>query len=267
MASILFMENIYIKAAKSISKIFVLAILIYLTLLIFYAKDNIQLGVDFFILIFITIPTIFIVFLNGKASAKFPILGKIWKIYRFFYALFIILYIAMNVMGEIRANDKEKTQKTIDFINSKKITLDDVMGKNLPPKPDQKLNDSTIGGIDANNNYIRDDVELAIFEKYPNDPKIRSAMLQYAQALQLELTQVYSEKTFVPVLQKDNVAFFCLGRSDIDKSLAAAEKKQEYVKLLVFNTDAREDKNEEVYEKFMTSYMSLSDKKCDIEIQ
>ena len=45
------------------------------------------------------------------------------------------------------------------------------MGKNLPAQPDQKLNDSTIAGIDENKNGIRDDVELAIFKKYPDNAK------------------------------------------------------------------------------------------------
>jgi hypothetical protein len=36
----------------------------------------------------------------------------------------------------------------------------------LPPKPDAKINDSTLLGIDSNNNNVRDDVERWIYETY-----------------------------------------------------------------------------------------------------
>jgi hypothetical protein len=44
---------------------------------------------------------------------------------------------------------------------------------NLPPEPDKKTNDSTLIGVDVNNNLIRDDVERKIVEKfYPNQKVI-----------------------------------------------------------------------------------------------
>ena len=36
----------------------------------------------------------------------------------------------------------------------------------LPPEPDKTLNDSTLLGIDVNNNGVRDDVERWIYEEY-----------------------------------------------------------------------------------------------------
>ena len=56
--------------------------------------------------------------------------------------------------------EKQKTEEAVLRIHAQKITLDDVMGTKLPPEPSQELNDSTIEGIDANQNGIRDDVEL-----------------------------------------------------------------------------------------------------------
>ena len=53
------------------------------------------------------------------------------------------------------------------------------MGTNLPPQPYEPENDATVAGLDKNNNGIRDDVELAIFAKYPKSAKIRAAELQY----------------------------------------------------------------------------------------
>lgn len=58
----------------------------------------------------------------------------------------------------------------------------------LPPEPDPKINNSTLLGIDVNNNGIRDDVErLIIIEeaKNPKFPKTHTAIsLQYAWAWQ-----------------------------------------------------------------------------------
>ncbi|WP_345992162.1 hypothetical protein [Sulfurimonas sp. HSL-1716] len=63
-----------------------------------------------------------------------------------------------------------------------------VNGYALPPEPDKKLNDSTLLGIDFNNNGIRDDVErLVIIEESKNSeyPKTQIAIsMQYAWAWQ-----------------------------------------------------------------------------------
>ena len=165
----------------------------------------------------------------------------------------------------------------LDFINSKKITLNDVMGKNLPPIPDQKLNNSTVAGIDANKNYIRDDVELAIFKQYPNSAEIRAAELQYAQSLQLELTQVYSSKTLVAVMKKESHAIDCIGQNGPDISLkdsrekiiaalAVTDNMQKEVEGLALNTDLRKKENSNILEKYMTGYASLPGNECDIEL-
>jgi hypothetical protein len=183
----------------------------------------------------------------------------------------------MISLGLYRLYQKNQTEKAIEFINSKKITLDDVMGKNLPSEPDKKVNDSTIAGIDANKNYIRDDVELAIFKKYPNSAKIRAAELQYAQALQLELTQVSNSKTLVPVMQKEDYGSLCIGKTAPDVSLkdsrekiiaalAVGENRTKEVETLVLNTDSRIQRQSDIYKKYMTGYASLPGNECDIEL-
>jgi len=60
-------------------------------------------------------------------------------------------------------------QASIDGVNSNTITLNItwvVNGHVLPPEPDKALNDSTLLGIDSNNNGVRDDVERWIYEEY-----------------------------------------------------------------------------------------------------
>jgi hypothetical protein len=168
-------------------------------------------------------------------------------------------------------NNTNKTKESLDKINNTKLTLADVMGTNLPPAPNKDLNDFTVSGFDVNNNGIRDDVELAIFEKYPNSAKIRSGMLQYAQALQLELTEVIDTETMILALQKENSAYQCLGNIIGDTSinedadlLTSLDEKDKELNNYVLNTKIREEKYKSVYEEYMTSYSS-SKASCDID--
>ena len=50
--------------------------------------------------------------------------------------------------------------------NSKDINQTVINGHTLPPEPDKALNDSTLLGIDSNNNGVRDDVERWIYITY-----------------------------------------------------------------------------------------------------
>lgn len=66
-----------------------------------------------------------------------------------------------------------------------------INGHTLPPEPDPIINNSTLLGIDANDNGVRDDVErLIIIEEAQNTeyPKIQTAIaLQYAWSWQKEI--------------------------------------------------------------------------------
>jgi len=258
--------NIFLKSLISLGKILFLFVLAYLFIGLFFAQNTIQLIIGFFVVIFITLPTIFLFFFKDKFMEKHPKFVICWKIYRVFYVIFIVLYAGFWIFGTWHLNEVAKTQRTIDFINSKKITLDDVMGKNLPPQPDQKLNDSTISGIDANKNYIRDDVELAIFKEYPNSAKIRAAELQYAQALQLELTQVDSSETLISTIRKEDSAYNCLGDSETNLSLSALNGKEKKLDNIILNTDLRKNKKLDDFKKYMTSYSLPKIENCDLEI-
>ncbi len=174
--------------------------------------------------------------------------------------LVIMLAIAM-LLGWYLVNEESQKAAALEKIQNTHITLDDVMGKNLPPKPDQQENDKTIAGIDANNNTIRDDVELAVFEKYPNSARIRAGMLQYAQILQLQLTLVTERDTFIQTVRKEGLAYNCLGEAN-DASLG---ENHEEVRGFVVNNEEREKKMKEVYEN-MTTYSSSQEKNCDIDL-
>ena len=101
--------------------------------------------------------------------------------------LFILYVIAFIVRTPFIIQNKRTTAQ-VEKIHATKLQLSDVMGDNLPPDPGAEA-DKTIAGIDANQNGIRDDVELAVFKEYPDSAKTRAVLLQYALALQMEFTQ------------------------------------------------------------------------------
>ena len=78
-------------------------------------------------------------------------------------------FVGLVIVRMFVLDAKEKTAEQVAKIHATKLTLDDVFGKNLPPEPSAEA-DKTVQGIDANENGIRDDVELAIFKEYPNFP-------------------------------------------------------------------------------------------------
>lgn len=140
-----------------------------------------------------------------------------------------------------------------------RITLADAVGTHVPPVPDSVINSSTVAGVDANLNYIRDDVEHALFALYPKTSatdelgntedtnlKKRAAALQYAQALQLFLTRVYDEHSIRIFFQYESDAWDCIGEE--------WEQESEMIESLVLDTEMRKLKKTEIYNKFMTSF-------------
>ncbi len=53
----------------------------------------------------------------------------------------------------------------------------------LPPEPDQEINNATLLGIDSNNNGVRDDVERWIYHTY-SSPIERGLLMQFSRAYQ-----------------------------------------------------------------------------------
>jgi hypothetical protein len=185
----------------------------------------------------------------------------------------IIILICYAIYAFFRFSYINNRDTAMDKINSTVLTLADVMGENLPKTPDQAVNDSTIAGIDANNNMVRDDVELAIFEKYPNSAKMRSALLQYAQALQLELTVVNSEEVMHDYLEKWGASYLCFldaidyyrDSEDNSEGYQFTKKINDEIDAIIINTQSRKDYREYIYKRFMTS-SGDSGKECDVEL-
>src|SRR3989344_4990359 len=133
---------------------------------------------------------------------------------------FVVLVLSRAVYFEVR----DRTGKEVARIHVVRLTLDDVMGKNLPPDPGAAA-DTTIAGVDANVNGIRDDVELAIFKEYPNSARTRAVLLQYALALQMEMTQKkVNRETVTAVAEVGEKAYGCVGK------ILSRDNREEYIK-------------------------------------
>lgn len=172
----------------------------------------------------------------------------------------LVIYRAFVLYGE------RKTNGQVAIIHATKLTLDDVMGKNMPPPPAHP--DATVAGVDANGNGIRDDVELAIFAAYPNSARTRAVLLQYALALQRQATSPISNTdTVIAAVQEEDRAYICVGkifsRENMNSFLAQTENLRSFVKTRQLNTEARKSERTRFYNK-IDSYASL-EQTCDID--
>jgi hypothetical protein len=194
------------------------------------------------------------------------------KILKWTVMVFIVLFVVAEFIRWPFRVREEKTAELVAKIHNTKLTLDDVMGKNLPPDPGAEA-DKTIAGIDANTNGIRDDVELAIFEAYPNSAKTRAVLLQYALALQMEFTQpIVNTITVTEVIREEDRAYACIGKILVvdvnnkqsrDKYFEDGDKLDAFVKQKQINTIER-DKAQADFYKYLRSYNSLP-RTCDID--
>lgn len=196
-------------------------------------------------------------------------LRALWWWVRWPLALLSLAYVGLVLYRVWAIGEEEKTQQAVVRIHAQKITLADVMGDNLPPMPNKQENDATIEGVDVNNNGIRDDVELAIFEKYPNSARIRAAQLQYALTEQMFLTRVFNTETWKAVAEEDSRASFCVSlihpRADLKEFSKVIDQRIQEVEGLVFNTESRRQKKEKVFD-FITSYGLVNTSACDVAL-
>lgn len=183
--------------------------------------------------------------------------------------VFIFAFIALVLYrGFFVLIPKETTDAQVTKIHATKLTLDDVMGKNLPPTPSNP--DATIAGVDANQNGIRDDVELAIFKEYPNSAKTRAVLLQYALALQMEVTQPrVNAGTVGAVANEQDRAFFCSAKLVDEKGgegavMTAVEKYGKFVSALQFNNENRKKAHKDFYSNLESG--TTGESSCDIDL-
>src|SRR3989339_1116144 len=135
---------------------------------------------------------------------------KRYKIPLIVFGTLAVFYFVLVIIRMFHFYNLDKTNEQVAKIHNTKLTMDDVIGKNLPPDPGAEA-DKTVQGIDFNKNGIRDDVELAIFKAYPNSAKTRAVLLQYALALQMEFTQpIVNTTTVTEVIREEDRADTCV---------------------------------------------------------
>ncbi len=199
----------------------------------------------------------------------------ILKIIKWAFLVLLGLFIILIIGRWIYLDKQAKIDEQVIKIHNTKLTLDDVMGKNLPPDPGI-LADATVQGIDANNNGIRDDVELAVFKEYPNSAKTRAVLLQYALALQMEVIQpMVNTKTVTEIITEQGRADTCVADilvprkgPDFDRNYADIEKIDifvNFVKDKQFNTEIRKTVHKD-FMKNLRSYGDSTNDICDIDI-
>lgn len=190
-------------------------------------------------------------------------------------AVIFIIYVVLVIYRAFHFWNLEKTNKQVEKIHSTKLTLDDVFGRNLPPDPGAEA-DKTVAGIDANTNGIRDDVEIAIFKEYPNSAKTRAVLLQYALALQMEVTQpMVNTETVTEVATESSRADTCLADTLVPRkspessrdnvAIEEIDKYINFVKNKQLNTETRENAHRDFYRGNLGSYGESTNMVCDID--
>jgi len=181
----------------------------------------------------------------------------------------LIAFILLYAIGVATIGKRGyETSQAVARIHAAKLTYDDVFGK-LPPTPDPIENNKTLAGIDANNNGIRDDVEIAIYNNHKDSAKVTAAMYQYAKTEQMFLTEVFNTETWKAAAEEDSRAYSCLSethpRDNLKVFTEVIGDRAKEVEDLVFNTPERKAA-EDTADKFTTSFGSTEGESCDVDI-
>ena len=192
----------------------------------------------------------------------------LWKILKWGAFIFVVAFGVFFVWRIMVVGEKEETEREVARIHATELSVADVTGNKLPPKPENP--DATVVGVDENENGIRDDVELAIFAAYPNSARTRAVLLQYALALQMEVTQeLVNTGTVVAVAQVGDKAFSCVGevlsRDNLSVYIEQSNNLRTFVETRQWNTEERSQAHKDFYKGNLDSYSSPNEE-CDIEL-
>jgi len=190
---------------------------------------------------------------------------RTFKIIKWVFFILLIAYFVLVIYRVFFLFNQDKINAQVEKIHNTKLTMNDIMGKNLPPDPGT-LADKTVQGVDANNNGIRDDVELAIFNAYPNSAKTRAVLLQYALTLQKEIAESFLNTDIATaVAEEESRSYDCIGKivSDGYSGIKEIDKYRSFVENIQFNTSERKNMKSK-YEQNVRSFELQSG--CDVDI-
>jgi len=126
-----------------------------------------------------------------------------------------------------------------------------INGHILPPEPDPKINNSTLLGIDSNNNGVRDDVERWIYKTYKDKHPIHiDIAMQGAKEKQKIIFNPLEAKnehnTTVSALYCESYFAICIDKAmeyAIDERINGGKLKQ-----IIFNTLERKEQNRKYHQ-------------------
>ena len=197
-----------------------------------------------------------------------------WKLIKWVVIVVAVAYAALVIGRLVYSVRQDRALEEVEKIHATKLAFSDVLGVNLPPPPDNP--DATVAGVDANKNGIRDDVELTIFKEYPDSAKTRAVLLQYALALQMEVTQEFLNEEIVnAVVEENSRSGTCIADTLVPRKSPSSsrtysdiEKIDTYTNFVdekQFNTATRKVARDKFYEH-MGSYENSPKSPCDIDI-
>lgn len=188
-------------------------------------------------------------------------LSIVWRYGRWVLLLVVVGFMVLVVVRIPVVMQQKDTAAIVAAIHAQRLTLSDVDGSNLPLEPSKDEVDATVAGVDANQNGIRDDVELALFKKYPDNIALRAAALQYAMTEQMYLTKVTNMETWKAVAEESSRANRCVA-SVLSKG---GNIDTDWIDEVVFNSSPeRRQALDDAFE-FITSHGSPSNAACDVE--
>ncbi|MGC9351854.1 MAG: DUF5011 domain-containing protein [Sulfurovum sp.] len=135
----------------------------------------------------------------------------------------------------------------VDNLVSDALMLDiywEVNGHRLPPEPDKALNDSTLLGIDVNNNGVRDDVERWIYNEYKDKHPIHiDIAMQAARGYKLVLETPEKAKEIRKIVNSSNICnWYYKGYAELfGEKLLVNERIDTKVFSQYFDTKNRQD--------------------------
>jgi len=152
---------------------------------------------------------------------------------------------------EIKSLKADKAYKSTQINEIKyRFNVPEVInGHQLPPEPDPVLNDSTLLGIDANGNGVRDDVEIWILNKYKDKHPIHiDIAMQAARAYKKVLETPERAKEihdFVSAPLNCELYYrYCVDDVNINEKRILSENDEiigkYFRKKIYFNTEERE---------------------------
>jgi NH3-dependent NAD+ synthetase len=97
--------------------------------------------------------------------------------------------------------------------------------------------DTTLAGVDANNNGVRDDVEAYITAHYATQPKVRALLMQFAAISQKELLDAADKQKSIQHADDEGVFQDCLWY--VADSTDLANAASDAVQAIVLNTKER----------------------------